>query len=199
MTEPFWEAAYRDRDARPFGGPSREIVRLGRELPRGTRVLDVGCGAGRNALFLSRCGHRVEAFDISPAAIHKLRDHARGLPVLAWVADLATWPVYGPYDLVVAHGVLHLLEPGGRPELFVRLKAATRTGGLHVIAVFTDAIPSPPDLAPFTPGLFREGELAEAYADWKTESLETYVLEDEHPGGLRHRHAVEKLITRRPS
>jgi tellurite methyltransferase len=197
--EPPWEASYRDDGAQSFGRPSAEIVRLGEALPRGSRVLDAGCGDGRNALFLARCGHRVEAFDRSRAGVRKLRRLARGLPVLPWVADLATWPVRGPYDLVVVHGVLHLLARGDRDELLARLKRAARPEGLHVIAVFTDAIPSSPDLVPFTKALFRVGELAGYYTDWTVEHHESYVLEDEHPGGIRHRHAIEKLIARRPA
>lgn len=33
-------------------------------IPAGTRVADIGCGAGRNALYLASRGHNVEASDI---------------------------------------------------------------------------------------------------------------------------------------
>jgi len=35
-------------------------------LPSGARVLDAGCGAGRDVLFFLKNGYRVEALDISP-------------------------------------------------------------------------------------------------------------------------------------
>ena len=41
------------------------------------RVLDIGCGEGRNAIFLAGLGHTVDAFDISAAGIEKAREIAR--------------------------------------------------------------------------------------------------------------------------
>lgn len=66
------------------------------------------------------------------------------------------------------------------------------------MAVFTDRIPPPQDLAPFVKGLFREGELAELYADWQIDSSEAYTHEDEHPNGARHCHPVNKVVAWKP-
>ncbi|MBP1775532.1 MAG: hypothetical protein H6Q86_1538, partial [candidate division NC10 bacterium] len=46
-------------------------------------------------------------------------------------------------------------------------------------------------------GLFREGELLEQYAGWRIALHRSYVLEDEHPGGIRHRHPVNKIVAQR--
>ena len=43
-------------------------------------------------------------------------------------------------------------------------------------------------------GPFKEGELARIYAGWRQEQATSYVLEDEHPGGVRHRHAIDKVV-----
>ena len=40
------------------------------------RVLDVGCGQGRDALFIARKGHRVVCMDISANGIRDLKDAA---------------------------------------------------------------------------------------------------------------------------
>ena len=52
-------------------------------------VLDVGCGQGRDALFIARLGHVVTAIDLSPSGISDLqRDAAaEGLAIFAEVAD----------------------------------------------------------------------------------------------------------------
>lgn len=197
--QPFWEAAYRDASARPFGGPSDDVVEVAAQLPEGARVLDLGCGDGRHTLPLAKVGHRVEAVDVSEAAIAKLNAAAvgAGLDIDARVADLADASFTGPYDLVICHGVLHLLERPVWQRLVPELQEATAAGGWHVVVVFTDRIPSPPDLAPHTHGLFREGELEALYQDWEV-TARRHTLEDEHPGGVRHRHAVNRLIARRP-
>ncbi|MFV0409702.1 MAG: class I SAM-dependent methyltransferase [Paracoccus sp. (in: a-proteobacteria)] len=36
------------------------------------RILDIGCGQGRDALFIARSGHRVTGVDISPTGIDDL-------------------------------------------------------------------------------------------------------------------------------
>lgn len=41
-------------------------------LPRG-RALDLGCGTGRNALFLAAAGYEVDAIDISSVALERAR------------------------------------------------------------------------------------------------------------------------------
>jgi SAM-dependent methyltransferase len=69
MTEPFWEAGYSDAAAPGvFGPPSEEIRSVVARLPAAARVLDLGCGDGRNALLLLERGFRVTAIDVSQRA-----------------------------------------------------------------------------------------------------------------------------------
>ena len=104
-----------------------------------------------------------------------------------------------PYDLIIAHGCLHLLEREHWGTLIEQIKSSTNQGGFNVIAVFTDTIPPPADLAAFTLGLFREGELFDRYAGWDIVLRKSYVLEDEHAGGNRHRHPINKIVAQKPS
>lgn len=65
------------------------------------RVLDVGCGAGRHALYLQEQGYEVVGIDVSPGAVEVSRDRgvdARALDV-ADVRDLD-----GEFDTVVMFG-----------------------------------------------------------------------------------------------
>jgi tellurite methyltransferase len=200
--QPFWEVTYDDLEAADaFGAPSEEFCELVLRLQHGAAVLDLGCGEGRNALFLAANGCRVTALDISEAGIRKLRRRAQAqnLAVDAHVKDLRSYTIAGEYDLIIAHGVLHLLEPIHRNALIAQMQMQTKPGGYNVAVAFTDTLPSPEDLAPFTIGLFREGELFERYAGWDLLRATSYVLEDKHPGGIRHRHPINKLVARRPA
>jgi tellurite methyltransferase len=73
MEQPFWEQTYADLNATTFGEPSEEIRKLVHLLPPRAKVLDLGCGEGRNALFLAQAGFDVTVVDISEAGIRKLR------------------------------------------------------------------------------------------------------------------------------
>jgi len=198
--EPFWEAVYADPGASAFGPPSDEIPGLVERLRAGARVLDLGCGDGRNALPFARAGFAVHAVDKSEPGIARLRRDAAadGLSIKAEVGDLESFVWADRYDLVIAHGVLHLLEPAAALRVVAGMQEATRPGGWNVVVVFTDRLPQPPDLVPFVRRPFREGELAGLYRGWEIELLQDFVLEDEHPGGIRHRHPIEKLVARRP-
>jgi tellurite methyltransferase len=182
VSRPFWEDAYQDVGSpSPFGATSEEIRALAPGLPAGARVLDLGCGDGRNSVFLLRQGFEVTAVDVSPAAIAKLaaRAEADAPRLRTVVQDVRQYTLPGRFDLVVAHGLLHLLPREDWAALIGRMRAATSSLGYNVVAVFTDRLPPPPDLEAFTPGLFREGELRTAYEDWSIELYRSYELEDE--------------------
>jgi tellurite methyltransferase len=197
--QPFWENDYNDLESATFGEPSAEIVELATTLPKNSRILDLGCGDGRNALFLARHGFEVTAIDISLNGIRKLKQLAgkEGLEVDARIADMVDFEMDARYDLVIAHGSLHLIARHSWQRLIDRMQDATSGGGYNVIAVFTDTLPIPDDLRPFAIGLFRSAELFDYFADWITISATSYVLEDEHPGGIRHRHAIDKIVARK--
>lgn len=96
-------------------------------IPPG-RALDVAAGRGRNAIFLATKGHRVDAVDISAAALQDARKAAlaRGRPVNFIEADLdhADLPALA-YDLVVNFNFLER-------ALVPQLKNALKPGG-HII------------------------------------------------------------------
>lgn len=201
MTRPFWESAYEDTEAAsPFGETAREIRDIEPKLPAGARVLDLGCGDGRNSLFLLHRGCHVTAVDASAAAVTKLVMRADGATerLEAISSDVRRYRMADPFDLIIAHGLLHLLPPVDRRSLLRRMQRETVAGGYNVVAVFTDALPAPPDLEPFMLGLFHEGELLEAYRDWGIQLYRSYIEEDEHPGGIRHRHPINMIVAKKP-
>ena len=77
-----WDDFYRDRDRRiPFfrDVPEESLVAWHEAglLPDPIgRVLDLGCGPGRNAIWLARQGYSVDAIDLSCAAIQWGRERA---------------------------------------------------------------------------------------------------------------------------
>ena len=49
------------------------------ELPEGARILDVGCGSGRDTLAFKNFGHQVEAIDYSEELFGKARQFTGAL------------------------------------------------------------------------------------------------------------------------
>ena len=200
MAQPFWEQAYADLSTPTFGGPSQEIRDVASDLRPGATVLDLGCGEGRNALFLAESGFDVTAVDISETGIRKLNALAQEseLNIHSEVADMRDCQFSHSFDLIVSHGCLHLIEREAGQRLIPLLKAHTNPGGINIVGVFTDRIPPPDDLREFCLGLFREGELFSVYSDWEVLLQQSYTFEDEHPGSSQHTHSVNKLVARKP-
>lgn len=90
----------------------------GRITP-GMRILDAGCGGGRNVEYLLRCGAPVYAVDRDPAHVESVRRLAAHLhPSLpathVQVAELSRLPFPdGSFDAVICNAVLHFAEDAG--------------------------------------------------------------------------------------
>ncbi len=108
----------------------------------GMRVLDAGCGSGRNVLYLLRDGYEVFAMDKDPDAVERVRKSSRALKTSLPDENFKVGQVEQlPFpdnlaDVVICHSVLHfardekqfrtmlselwrVLKPGGM--LFCRL------------------------------------------------------------------------------
>ena len=200
--QPFWESNYKTSDdANTFGKASPEVVDLSKKLTKGSRILDIGCGDGRHALFLAKTGFEVTAIDISTAGIKKLSQLAKrsGVLINTQVMDMRQFEFTNSYDAIIAHGCLHLIPRVDWSGLLSRIKKYTNDLGYNIIVVFTNKLPPPEDLRPFHVGLFNEDELYDFYRDWKIIESRSYILEDEHPGGIRHRHPINKLVAQKSS
>jgi len=108
----------------------------GRIAP-GMRVLDAGCGDGRNLVYLMREGYEVFGVDAWPGAIASLRrlaaELAPGLPAANFqVAGIEAMPFPSGFaDVVVCNSVLHFAEGDAHFDAMVRgLWRVLRVGGM---------------------------------------------------------------------
>ncbi len=180
--EPFWEKSYQ-RPGRldTFGGgkPSPEVVSVAAELPVGSRALDLGCGEGRNALYLAGLGWQVTAVDGSASAIRIVRERARtaGLHVETQVADLeaGTFPIApNSYDLIA--DFLYLQR-----DLFPAIREGVKPGGVFSGEVLVGAE---------SPFRMQPGQLRSEFDGWK-------ILYYSEAGGADSNHRTARIIARR--
>jgi SAM-dependent methyltransferase len=126
--ELFWEKHYRAR--RAWGGRANPLlVEVATPLSPGA-ALDLGCGAGGDAIWLARQGWQVTAVDVSPTAVEQVRAH--GLPITAEQHDLAESFPAGAFDLISAQYFQTPL-PLDRAQVLRTAAHALRPGGLLLV------------------------------------------------------------------
>lgn len=199
-TKPFWEQTYSDKNVSTFSkGPTVDVNEFFGIFAPNSLVLDVGCGEGRNSIFLTQKGHIVDAFDISESGIEKAKEIARalGLCINFFQKDLGEFVFEKQYDVILSHGVLHLPYKDVRDDFILKMQQNTKLGGYNAIGIFTNRKPATPDNAPFTHSLFDVGELPAKYAGWEIVHHAEGVFTDSHPGGIHHEHAYERIIAKK--
>lgn len=98
--------------------------------PAALRVLDLGCGEGRDARHLwRRLGCSVLGVDSSAPAIELARDAAPEGPALEFACRSFAGLAVGGFDIVYASNLYQILEPALRGELVRTARAALAPGG----------------------------------------------------------------------
>lgn len=128
--------AYREILPEHEGQFLRWVHPLVPESFRGARVLDAGCGTGRNSFWPLRYGAAsVDAFDVAPETAEVARRNLAGFPnASVRCLSLHEFADRDRYDIAFSIGVIHHLE---RPkEALRRLCDAVRPGGRLLIWVY---------------------------------------------------------------
>ena len=166
---------------------------------RPLKLLDIGCGEGRNAVFFARNGYEVSAFDLSAKGIEKtlaLAERAR-VEVRAFQADLTDYRIEEDYDILFSTGVLHYIPAASRTEIMENYKRVTTPDGLNVFSVVVHKpfIPPAPDVEQHA-CFWISGELFTHYHDWRIEYC-TEEIFDDVSSGIPHQHAMDRVIARK--
>jgi SAM-dependent methyltransferase len=112
---------------------------LGRHLPAGGRVLDLGGGPGRYAAWLAERGHRVVLADLSPELLEiaRRRGMAPNLEAIveADARDLSRWDA-GEFDAALVLGPLyHLPDADDRARVVTEILRVVRPQGIACFAL----------------------------------------------------------------
>ncbi len=175
-----------------------EIMRI-KPPTKPYKVLDIGCGEGKDAVFLARNGYNVTAFDISEQGLSKARqlaDHC-DVKIDFFRADIRDFRLEADYDIIFSSGVFHYIQPDLRESVVYNLKSHTSKGGINVINVFVRkpfvSLPPDAEASEFAAGDWKSGELFMYYHDWLFQKNEERIF-DCNSGGIPHKHCMDVLI-----
>ncbi len=133
MTAP----AYYIQNATTYAASTRDVdmsplyARFLPHVPAGGRILDAGCGSGRDALAFRQRGHVVEAFDASPELAALASAHA-GIPVrVRGFLDMAEdGSGRNGFDAIWACASLLHVAAADQPRAWAGLWRALKPGGV---------------------------------------------------------------------
>lgn len=165
------------------------------------KLLVIGCGEGRNALFFARNGYDVAAFDLSAKGVEKTMRLAErsSVNIDVFQADINEYRLSEEFHVLFSTGVLHYIPKDLRPEIFENYRDFTSPNGLNVFSVFVKKpfIPKAPD-SEATARRWISGELFTYYQDWRIEYC-TEEIFDCMSSGVPHQHAVNRIVARKES
>jgi len=172
-----------------------DIMRLKPPVRR-LRVLDIGCGEGKDAVFFARNGYEVSAFDITEAGLDKARRlaDACGVEVNFFRADVCDYRPDSEFDIIFSSGVLHYIPYHLRDEIFASYQSHTAVGGVHALNAFVAKpfIPDAPD-EDLPAWLWKSGELAMRYTDWRIHHYIQKIF-DCASNNVPHQHCMDVLL-----
>ncbi len=165
------------------------------------RIVDLGCGDGRDAIFFAQQGIEVTGVDSSPTGLAQLREKAErvglGSLVRCVQGDLVRYRPDNDYHAIVSSGALHYVPPESRRSLFEDYKRRVLKGGLIACTVIVEKpfVPPAPD-AEQGVSLFRSGEVLSYLWDWE---ILWFVeeIKDCQSSGVPHKHAFDRAIARK--
>jgi tellurite methyltransferase len=179
--------------------PSTMCYEVLRYLPptRPLKLLEIGCGEGKDAVFFARCGYIVSAFDLTEAGIEKTRllaEKAR-VTVNTFTANLLHYRLTENYDILYSSGVFPFIKPDIRAEIMENYKAHVNECGLVAFQTFVKKPFIYRDPAKTNNYTWKSGELFTYFHDWYIENCCEYVFDCASPGEP-HKHAANRLFAR---
>ncbi len=132
------------------------------------KVLDLGCGRGRNSLYMNLLGCDVTAVDHSEESIHFLNtiiEKEQAQHIRTGVYDINQANIEGEFDFIISTVVMMFLNRERIPAIIENMQKNTKIGGYNLIvcAMSTEDYPCPMPFS-FT---FKEGELKQYYQGWE--------------------------------
>jgi ubiquinone/menaquinone biosynthesis C-methylase UbiE len=167
MSNEFWDESYRSGGFLrmwDYKVPTQELVATvaALNLPAGANALDIGCGAGREAIFLAQCGFRTIGVDFAPTALAIAADRAlrAGVRIQWRTGSALALPVPdASIDFATDRGCFHHVDEADRPAYARELARVLRPGGRFLLrGCRRDDMPSRPRSSTATSG--RSGSCA---------------------------------------
>ncbi len=177
--------------------PSRHIIENFSRTKSGY-VLDLGCGKGKNAIWLAKNGWKVDVVDPKQKwlGIVKERSAEANIEIQSFVqSDIQSFVPDKQYDLIVCAMVLHFLSPDQITDAIEKMQSWIKPDGQIYISVMTDDNP-----VGHRPTLFKKGQLRDYFNGWEANNFHITTDPLLMPGNTEPEiYYFDFIIARKPS
>lgn len=167
--------------------------------PKDIKVLDIGCGEGKDAVYMAKQGCQVTGFDITESGVRKtkLLAEKNGVEINAYVDDINTFKTNEKFDIIYSTGTIQYLFPENINSFFEKINDITNIGGVVYFNVFVEKpyLPLPPDWDK-EEKMWKTGDLFSHFKDWEICKIDEVTFED-NSGGIKHYHCMDNILARK--
>lgn len=125
-----YDRYYESKDL--FGAPFDNLIEFFSSFKGTGKVLDLGCGQGRNAVPMARLGFDVTGVDLSAVGIEQMLTvaHQMNLNIGGEVADIHEYPHIQNFDFILFDSMFHFYKNDLQKEraLIVRVVSEMKKG-----------------------------------------------------------------------
>lgn len=122
-----------------FGEPYPELIKFFTDYPIKGKVLDLGCGQGRDAIAIARLGYAVTGIDNSKVGIRQLNlvSQSESLKLVGIVGDIFAFDKYEEFDFILLDSMFHFEKKDKEKEvsLIKAIISKIKIGCLIVVCI----------------------------------------------------------------
>ncbi|WP_425391785.1 class I SAM-dependent methyltransferase [Ekhidna sp.] len=122
-----------------FGEPYPELINFFSEHPTRGKLLDLGCGQGRDAIPLAKLGFNVSGVDSFSVGIGQMRQAAESgkLDIVGIADDIYHFQDYAEYEFILLDSMFHFRksELAQESKLIKQIIQASKKGTLIVFCI----------------------------------------------------------------
>lgn len=122
-----------------FGKPYPELIEFFAEYPNKGKLLDLGCGQGRDAVALARLGYSVTGIDNSKVGVEQMNQigQVENLNLVGQVDDIYAFDRFDEFDIILLDSMFHFAKKDKEKEigLIKRIISNLRNGSLIVVCI----------------------------------------------------------------
>jgi len=165
------------------------------------RVLDAGCGEGKNACYIANKGAYVDAVDISLHAIKNGKIIWGKIDRINWmIRDICKFDFnYQYYNIVIAYGLLHCIDSMKNISILInKLMVATANNGYFIFCAFNDRHQDLSAHPGFKPTLIGHTDYLNFFKDWDILFSSDEDLYETHPhNNIPHSHSLTRILAKK--